>query len=619
MPPTRPDTIDNRYRVLKALGRGGMGAVYLVRESKSQNLYALKVLHEESLMHAATVARFMAEMKLPAKIGSEHIVAVVSSGSAPELGGAPYLVMELLRGCDLSRLIEQHRAISVDEVLWITRLIGKALDKAHAAGVIHRDLKPENVFLHQPNAGELTVKLLDFGIARITADARGSVAINRGGATTSTVGTPLYMSPEQAQGPSSGSAAIGPGVDVWALGMMVFELLAGEPYWTDETGNALSIMFKIVTAQQLSPPSKRKPGLPPRLDAWFQRSCARDPQQRWASVGEQAEALVAALGKNAAPLQAPHQLAKKVAALTPKLPAAAFEQTRTYSADALNLGLSEEKTVTEESLNSQTAQNNSDDAEAKTLAEQPSSIPGLTAAQRVAPVYANAGRAVLEPRPATAQPTGSSTAEDPASSAVDDAQITMPIQRAASLRPYAASQDPRMSIDRSDLVLDMGWPRRPDRAAGPGPESSSRLAETLRRGRFGLPPPPWAVTGFRAWLRALTSQPKSTLSETPRNWQIVILGAPILFIVLITLLLSAIRPPAATGMHEPADMGAVRDAFVETARDAATPRDLAQPSAQSTPKRRLPPNKQRPTEKPIKKSDQRSNIKKPVIPLPPED
>ena len=597
-----------------------MGAVYLVRESKSRNLYALKVLHEESLMHAATVARFMAEMKLPAKIGSEHIVAVVSSGSAPELGGAPYLVMELLRGCDLSRLLEQHRAISVDEVLWITRLVGKALDKAHAAGVVHRDLKPENIFLHKPNAGELTVKLLDFGIARITADARGSVAINRGGATTSTVGTPLYMSPEQAQGPSSGSAAIGPGVDVWALGMMVFELLAGEPYWNDETGNVLSIMFKIVTAQQLAPPSERKPGLPSRFDAWFQRSCARDPQQRWASVGEQAEALVAALGKNAAPLQAPHQLARKVAALTPKLPAAAFEQTRTYSADDLGFGLSEEKTVTEESFNSQTGQNKSDDAEAKTLAEQPSSVPGLSVAQRAAPVYANAGRAVLEPRPATAQPTGSSAADAPASSAVDDAQVTMPMQRAARLRPYAESQDPRMSVDRSDLVLDMGWPRRPDNAATPAPpESSSRLAETLRRGRFGLPPPPWAVTGFRAWLRALTSQPKSTFSETPGTWQIVLIGAPILFILFIIFILSAITPSGSTSMHEPADLGVVRDAFMETARDAAAPRDLAQPSTQATTKKRPPSSKQRPTEKPIRKSDQRSNIKKPIIPLPPED
>ena len=327
MPPSIPELIDGKYRVLQKLGRGGMGAVYLVRESGSTNLFALKVLHEESLQSPSAVARFKAEMTLPAKIGSEFIVKVVASGTAPELDGAPYLVMELLRGCDLSRVLETFGRRGGGEVLWIMHRIAQALDKAHAAGVVHRDLKPENIFLHLAAPNQLTVKLLDFGIARITEDARQSIAVGRVGATTTTIGTPLYMAPEQAQGPSENVAPVGPPTDIWALGMIVYELLTGETYWKSDDGNALRILGQIVFTPKLEPPSRRSLLIGKGLDEWFQRSCAHAAVERWRSTGEQIAALVQALNASTLPSLPPRELVIAVQKLMPELPKEAHEQT----------------------------------------------------------------------------------------------------------------------------------------------------------------------------------------------------------------------------------------------------------------------------------------------------
>lgn len=265
-----------------------MGAVYLVEHVHTGEHLALKVLVGEEAATPEGVERFKREARAPAKIRSDHVVRVTDADVAPELGGAPFMVMEALNGQDLGRVLTERGKLPPADVTWIMAQVASALDKAHAIGIVHRDLKPENLFLHTRDDGSRIVKILDFGISKMKSKD-GDVAAAGLTQTGAMMGTPFYMAPEQARGLQS---AIGPATDVWALGLVTLRLLTGEIYW----GNVetLGDLLMRIMSDPMPPPSVRFPTLGVNLDAWFARSCARDPALRFASVGEQVRALAAA-------------------------------------------------------------------------------------------------------------------------------------------------------------------------------------------------------------------------------------------------------------------------------------------------------------------------------------
>jgi serine/threonine-protein kinase len=189
--------VGGRYRIVREVGRGGMGVVYVVEHVNTGGLLAMKLMLDGTAMIGDRAARFRREARASARITSEHVVKVTDADTAPELDGAPFLVMELLDGIDLEKLLMARGRLSPRETIDILSQVARALDKAHAAGVVHRDLKPENVFLHKREDGTEVVKVLDFGISKILG--RGNdMSVASMTSSTEIMGTPLYMAPEQA-------------------------------------------------------------------------------------------------------------------------------------------------------------------------------------------------------------------------------------------------------------------------------------------------------------------------------------------------------------------------------------------------------------------------------------
>ena len=303
-----PEVIAGRYRVERLLGRGGWGRVYVAQHVNTGERVALKLLSEK-LSEPEFVERFKREMRAPAQIRSEHVVRVLDADVAPELGGAPFFVMEFLQGRDLHQRITQSGPMSAPEAVWVLGQVGKALSRAHVLGLVHRDLKPENIYLHEPTDAPPIVKLLDFGLVH-TVKSTGratpthqtrdpslpqlhaeaiSAANARLTAHGAMLGTPLYMAPEQID---SSRAGTGAAIDIWALGMIAFELLTGQTYWPE--GEPTRIFVQILLAP-VKPPSGRAPQLGEKFDRWFQRSCALEVDARWPSISEQLKALADAL------------------------------------------------------------------------------------------------------------------------------------------------------------------------------------------------------------------------------------------------------------------------------------------------------------------------------------
>jgi serine/threonine-protein kinase len=287
--------IAGRYRIVKQLGEGGVGAVYLVQHVHTDERLALKVLHTQMAMDPTTIERFRTEARAPARIDSDHIVRVTDADVAPELRGAPFLVMEYLRGRDLGGEAEARHKLHPKEVVLYLRQTARALDKAHGIGIVHRDLKPENIFLSVREDGSPCVKLLDFGIAKLTGGSAGSAPNQSKTKTGAVFGTPLYMAPEQARAQAH---LIGPHTDVWALGLIATRLLTGGDYWQAET---LSDLIVQIVVDPIPPPSKKGSTFGPAFDAWFLRCCQRDPTQRFRSAGEAISELAAALGVTEGP------------------------------------------------------------------------------------------------------------------------------------------------------------------------------------------------------------------------------------------------------------------------------------------------------------------------------
>jgi hypothetical protein len=288
-PAPRPKrTIGGKYEVMRQLGEGGMGIVYEARHTGTGRLVAVKEIMGETLQKDAQVAeRFEREARATATVETQHIALILDSGSDPETKN-PFLVMELLRGEDLQQLLRRLGPIPQDVALRIVAQACLGLSKAHAAGVIHRDIKPANLFLARRDAEEIIVKLLDFGIARV----REEFAKEENRALTSTglmLGTPLYMSPEQVQGPKN----VDHRTDLWSLGIVLYEMLTGAtPYAEAETLGALLVSICAKPARSLA---EAAPHVRRSIARIVAKSLALDPAQRYQTADELYADLIAEL------------------------------------------------------------------------------------------------------------------------------------------------------------------------------------------------------------------------------------------------------------------------------------------------------------------------------------
>jgi serine/threonine protein kinase len=271
--------LGGKYRLRAPLGEGGMGAVWIADNLAIKGAeVAVKVLHAHFARETETVQRFRQEAEAAVCIGHPNIVKVFDFGSSPD--GAPYLVMERMVGESLAARLEREGALAPEEAVDIVVEVLRALEAAHDKDILHRDMKPENIFLAQ--AGELIMpKILDFGVSKILGDDAERVRMTRTGAL---VGTPAYMSPEQALG----DATVDLRSDVWAMGVILYELLSGHlPY---EGTNYNAVLIRIATGDS-TPLAAVAPHLPPGLVAIVARAMARERGQRFGSVGAMREAL----------------------------------------------------------------------------------------------------------------------------------------------------------------------------------------------------------------------------------------------------------------------------------------------------------------------------------------
>jgi eukaryotic-like serine/threonine-protein kinase len=258
------------YRLGRKLGEGGFGAVYEAEHPVLRRRAAVKVLHQAAGVDSDAVLRFVSEAQAASQIRSRHIVDIFSFGKLPN--GRHFYVMDLLDGHPLDRYLRHVKRCDVVTVLQLLRPIAEALDAAHAAGVVHRDLKPQNMFLAWEQSGETVPKLLDFGMAKLLGES--SVHTVSG----VPIGTPLYMSPEQARGEKVDGRS-----DVYALGVVCHEMLAGQVPFTGES--PLAVLMAHLT---LPPPrlSQVCPELSPELDEPLLHMLAKEVAGRPATAGE---------------------------------------------------------------------------------------------------------------------------------------------------------------------------------------------------------------------------------------------------------------------------------------------------------------------------------------------
>ncbi|WP_206079565.1 serine/threonine-protein kinase [Polyangium spumosum] len=285
-------TFAGRYRLLCRLAAGAMGAVYEARHLGTDRRCALKVMLSHIIERPELRRRFELEARVTARVESPYLVEVFDAG-VDDATGAPFLVMELLRGEELGRCLQRVGRFSPEEALSCLQQTALALDATHRAGIVHRDLKPANLFLSVREDGERRIKILDFGVAKIIAESTA------GGGATQTVGTPLYMAPEQFRGQRVSAAT-----DIHALGMMAYTFLVGEAYWADERKEDDNLVAFALSAAYgpVEPASARAARnrngvlLPAGFDAWFAKATAVDPDRRFPTATAAVRALGDVLG-----------------------------------------------------------------------------------------------------------------------------------------------------------------------------------------------------------------------------------------------------------------------------------------------------------------------------------
>jgi serine/threonine-protein kinase len=285
IPPASRDltgtVVAGKYRVVEPVGHGAMGSVWAAKHLSLGHTVAIKFIHPELTTNQDAIRRFQTEARAAAKLKSRHVAQVHDHGATSD--GQPYIVMEFLDGQSLEAAIDERGALPPGEVIDIICEAAAALDVAHAAGIVHRDLKPDNIMLAHDSESKrgYTVKLVDFGIAKLVEDEVANVSATRAG---SVLGTPRYMSPEGL----TGSAPVGPRSDLWALGASAFAAMVGRVPFEGETIG--DIVINVCKAP-LPIPSQCRLRLPEGFDVWFARACQRDPERRFASAREMSQAL----------------------------------------------------------------------------------------------------------------------------------------------------------------------------------------------------------------------------------------------------------------------------------------------------------------------------------------
>ncbi len=268
-----------RYRLDSILGEGGMGVVYAGRHELTGRSVAIKLLQPTLVSDAGVVARFFQEAKAAAALDHPNVVDVLDMGVDD---GDVYLALEQLEGQPLSAILQERKAIEPAELLEILLPVIDALAAAHERGILHRDLKPDNIFVSRDLRGRRTPKVLDFGIAKLT-EGDSSVKTKTGGL----VGTPHYMSPEQAMA----RADIGPATDVWSMGVLLYECLSGErPFFAE----SIPALLMQICALDPMPLAQRKPSVPPALAQAVGRALQRELEARTRSMEELGASLVSA-------------------------------------------------------------------------------------------------------------------------------------------------------------------------------------------------------------------------------------------------------------------------------------------------------------------------------------
>lgn len=280
--PEKPDkllgmVVDNRYKIERVLGQGAMGRVYEAYHIQLKRRTAVKVLSPEGDMNPHMVRdRFDREVQISARLEHQNIVRIHDCGILSD--GMPYLAMEYLKGKDLGDILEGEGRLTWGVTRHILLQICKAMDAAHAKGIIHRDLKPGNIFLIEYEGDKYSVKILDFGIAKSGSSTTGKVKLTQVGAI---MGTPNYMSPEQAQS----SENLDRRSDIYSLGVIMYEMLTGTMPFTG--GSHLEILQKHVGVKPEFP-RKINPDIPKAVEEIILKAMAKDPSARYQNMDEMA-------------------------------------------------------------------------------------------------------------------------------------------------------------------------------------------------------------------------------------------------------------------------------------------------------------------------------------------
>ena len=276
------EVLVQKYRVDRVLGRGGMGVVFAAKHLALGERVAIKVLSRSACENRDALARLQREARILARVRNEHVVHVIDLGELEN--GTPFIVMEHLIGRDLGNLLEEQGRLAPARAVDFVLQACVALAAAHANGVVHRDLKPDNLFCVSRDGGAPLIKVLDFGISRFESSSEESALRFSVTSTNTVLGTPLYMSPEQLRN----SKRLDARSDIWSIGVVLYELLAGFPPFSGHSFGDIAIRIATETPSALT---ELDPPVDPGLAAVVLRCLEKNREHRFANVGELGKAL----------------------------------------------------------------------------------------------------------------------------------------------------------------------------------------------------------------------------------------------------------------------------------------------------------------------------------------